>query len=78
MTHIVFNEADMPVLKQCIETDETLAGDILLVRDDYAAGPSQTYTRKTVQRPEKTGGDRCWKVAIISISLIKIQWMMPL
>jgi hypothetical protein len=64
MTHIVFNEADMPVLKQCIETDETLAGDILLVRDDYAAGPlTDIYTedgaaaRKNWWRSVLEGGD---------------------
>jgi len=39
MTHIVFQEADIAVLKQAQELDETLAGDILIVRDDYAVGP---------------------------------------
>lgn len=37
--HIVFQEADVPVLKQAIEMDETLSGDVMLVRDDYAVGP---------------------------------------
>jgi len=39
MIHIVFNEADTVVLKQAIELDETLAGDVLQVKDDYAVGP---------------------------------------
>lgn len=39
MIHIVFNEADTEVLKKAIELDETLAGDVMLVRDDYAVGP---------------------------------------
>jgi hypothetical protein len=39
MIHVVFNETDVEVLKQAIALDETLAGDVLLVRDDYAVGP---------------------------------------
>lgn len=39
MTHLVFNEADIPVLQQAIDMDETLQGDIQLIRDDYAVGP---------------------------------------
>jgi hypothetical protein len=34
MIHIVFQEADIAVLKQAQELDETLAGDVLIVRDD--------------------------------------------
>ncbi len=39
MIHIVFNEADIDVLKKAIEMDETLQGDVLQVKDDYAVGP---------------------------------------
>lgn len=39
MIHIVFQEADIAVLKQAQELDESLAGDIQIVRDDYAVGP---------------------------------------
>lgn len=39
MIHIVFQEADIAVLQKAIELDETLAGDIRIVRDDYAVGP---------------------------------------
>jgi hypothetical protein len=39
MIHIVFNEADVTVLQQAIELDETLQGEVFLVRDDYAVGP---------------------------------------
>lgn len=39
MIHIVFQEMDIEVLKKAQELDETLAGEILLVRDDYAVGP---------------------------------------
>lgn len=45
MIHIVFNEADIAVLKQAIELDETLAGEVLQVKDDYAVGPlTDIYT----------------------------------
>ena len=64
MNHLVFNEADIPVLKQCIETDESLTGDILLLRDDYAVGPlKDIYTedgavaRKDWWRLVLEGGD---------------------
>jgi len=39
MIHVVFNEPDVEILNQAIEMDETMAGDVLLVRDDYAVGP---------------------------------------
>ena len=39
MIHIVFNEPDIAVLKQAIEMDETMQGNVLQVKDDYAVGP---------------------------------------
>lgn len=39
MIHIVFNEADVAVLKEAIALDETLQGDIVAIVDDYAVGP---------------------------------------
>jgi len=39
MIHIVFQEADIEVLKKAQELDETLAGDVQIVRDDFAVGP---------------------------------------
>lgn len=39
MIHIVFQEADIAVLRKAIELDETLVGDVRIVRDDYAVGP---------------------------------------
>lgn len=41
MIHIVFQEADIEVLKKAQELDETLAGDVRIVRDDFAVGPVQ-------------------------------------
>jgi hypothetical protein len=39
MIHIVFNEPDVEVIGKAIQLDEALAGQIFLVRDDYAVGP---------------------------------------
>ena len=39
MIHIVFNEADIEVLKKAQELDESIAGEVIIVRDDYAVGP---------------------------------------
>ncbi|GAC1428213.1 MAG: hypothetical protein NVSMB7_05120 [Chitinophagaceae bacterium] len=64
MIHIVFNEADVAVLKQAIEMDETLQGEVLLVRDDYAVGPlANIYTAEGMEARKQwwhavlTGGD---------------------
>lgn len=39
MIHIVFNESEVDLMKQVIEMDETLAGDVLQIKDDFAVGP---------------------------------------
>ena len=39
MIHIVFNEADTAVLNKAIELDETLQGNVVQIKDDYAVGP---------------------------------------
>ena len=39
MIHIVFNEADIEVLQKAIELDETLQGEVIQIKDDYAVGP---------------------------------------
>lgn len=64
MIHIVFNEPDVTVLQQAIALDETLQGEVFLVKDDYAVGPLQEiYTadgieaRKNWWREVLAGGD---------------------
>lgn len=47
MIHVVFNEADVEVLKQAIALDDSLTGDIHLIRDDFAVGPV-----KEIYQPE--------------------------
>ncbi|HZH64634.1 MAG TPA: DUF1835 domain-containing protein [Flavisolibacter sp.] len=42
MIHIVFQQADIEVLKKAFELDETMAGHIVEIKDDYAVGPIET------------------------------------
>ncbi len=39
MIHIVFNESEIALMRQVIELDETLAGDVIQIKDDFAVGP---------------------------------------
>ncbi|UEG49565.1 DUF1835 domain-containing protein [Ferruginibacter lapsinanis] len=39
MIHVVFNEADVNVLKEAIALDESLQGEVVQIKDDYAVGP---------------------------------------
>src|SRR6266550_4289643 len=64
MIHIVFNEPDTGVLKKAIEMDETLQGDVLQVKDDFAVGPlANIYEAEGIEARKQwwkevlTGGD---------------------
>ena len=51
MIHVVFNEPDVDVISKAIELDESLTGQILLIRDDYAVGPLQNiYTAEGIEK----------------------------
>jgi hypothetical protein len=39
MIHIVFNGSEVDLMKEVLELDETLAGEVLQVKDDFAVGP---------------------------------------
>ncbi|MEP7371914.1 MAG: DUF1835 domain-containing protein [Chitinophagaceae bacterium] len=39
MIHIVFNESEVDLMKQVIEQDQTLAGEVVQIKDDFAVGP---------------------------------------
>lgn len=41
MIHIVFQQADVAVLKAAIELDKSLEGPVLEIKDDFAVGPLQ-------------------------------------
>jgi hypothetical protein len=69
MIHIVFNAPDVEVLQKAIELDESMQGDVILIKDDYAVGPiKDIYTtegieaRKQWWREVLAGGDYDGKV----------------
>jgi hypothetical protein len=39
MIHIVFNQSELALMKQVIQLDETLAGEVIQIKDDFAVGP---------------------------------------
>jgi hypothetical protein len=39
MIHIVFNESEVNLMKQVIEMDEILTGEVIQIKDDFAVGP---------------------------------------
>jgi hypothetical protein len=79
MIHVVFNEADVNVLQEAIALDDSMQGEILLVRDDYAVGPlTAIYTeegleaRKQWWRDVLAGGDYAGKVDSGEVDDIKM------
>ena len=69
MIHIVFNEPDIKVLQQAIELDESLQGEVIQIKDDYAVGPLNNIylaegieERKQWWREVLAGGDGNGKV----------------
>lgn len=64
MIHIVFNETDVKVLTEAIALDETLQGEVIQIKDDYAVGPlNNIYTNEGIEerrqwwRDVLAGGD---------------------
>ena len=39
MLHIVFQQSDVDTLEKAIELDETLQGEIIEIKDEFAVGP---------------------------------------
>lgn len=51
MVHIVFEQANVEALAKAMELDEQLQGEILEIKDDYAAGPlADIYTTEGYQQ----------------------------
>jgi Protein of unknown function/Domain of unknown function (DUF1835) len=64
MIHIVFQEADGAALQKSFPLDETLQGDIIQIKDDFAVGPigytfseGESEVRKQWWREVLAGGD---------------------
>src|SRR6476620_8971832 len=62
MVHIVFNEADVKVLQDAIALDETMQGEVIQIKDDYAVGPiaaiyeTEGYLERTEWWKERLAG----------------------
>ena len=41
MIHIVFNESEIELMNQVIGMDESIAGEVIQIKDDFAVGPLQ-------------------------------------
>lgn len=66
MIHIVFQEADIAVLQQAIQLDESLQGDVMQVKDDFAVGPV-----KDIYTEEGIGNRKEWWRKVLSGSEIE-------
>lgn len=69
MIHIVFQEADVAVLKEAIRLDDSMQGEVIQVKDDFAVGPIKDIyneeginARRQWWREVLTGGDIDGKV----------------
>jgi hypothetical protein len=63
MIHIIFQLADREVLNKAIELDESLAGEIIEIKDDYAVGPLGT-----LNSPEGWQERRDWWKSLLEFS----------
>ena len=71
MIHIVFNEPDIARLKEAISLDESLTGEVMLIRDDFAVGPLENiYSQEGIESRKQwwhgvlEGGDYENKISI--------------
>ncbi len=63
MIHVVFQHADIEVLQKAIELDESLQGEIVEIKDDYAVGPlANLYTAEGWQERKE------WWKSIVEFS----------
>ncbi len=51
MIHVVFQHADVEALKKSFDLDETMEGEIVEIKDDYAVGPLQNiFTEEGIEK----------------------------
>ena len=63
MIHIVFQEADINVLLKAIELDESLAGTVIQIKDDFAVG-----SLENIFEPEGYQARRDWWKELLEFS----------
>src|SRR5437868_5093564 len=55
MIHVVFQQNDIDTLKKAIALDESIQGDVIQIKDDFAAGPL-----KNIYSPEGIESRKKW------------------
>lgn len=73
MIHVVFQQADVAVLQKAIELDQTLAGEIVQIKDDFAVGPLQA-----IYETEGYQARRDWWKSLLDVSPYHTQELMHL
>ncbi len=68
MIHIVFNEAEVQLMQNVQELDESLAGEVVQIKDDFAVGPIQQ-----IYEPEGYRVRRDWWQELLELSPYKGQ-----
>ena len=68
MIHVVFDSNNVTALQKAIELDETLVGDILEIKDDYAVGPLDNIYEIEGYQARKEWCLGCWNFHHIKIS----------
>ena len=63
MIHIVFEPSGAEVLEKSFELDETMKGEIFVIKDDYAVGPL-----KDLDKPEGWQARRDWWKMLLELS----------
>lgn len=63
MLHVVFQHADVAVLKKAIELDETIAGEVIEIRDEFAVGPIEN-----LETPEGWAARENWWKELVEAS----------
>ncbi|MEJ7625904.1 MAG: DUF1835 domain-containing protein [Ferruginibacter sp.] len=58
MIHIVFNESDVSVLQEAILMDESMQGEVIQIKDEYAVGPlHDIYTEHGIENRKQWWSD---------------------
>jgi len=73
MIHIVFQEADIPVLQKAIELDDSLQGKVKVIKDDYAVGPIEN-----IYETEGYKQRRDWWKSLLEISPYNTEQLMEM
>ncbi len=63
MVHIVFEPSTINVLEKSFEVDETMKGEIIVVKDDFMLGPTQN-----IYEPEGYQARKAWWQKVLELS----------